>query len=174
MPRSSGTHPMPALARESGELCLRSVPARRTRPSICRCRPMAERSSVVFPAPLRPTRVTTSPWCTLRETPPRTRASPYQADSPSISSMSLPQIGGDDLVVHAHLLVASLGENLALLQHGDLTGKVANDVHVVVDEHDGEALGDLLDQGDRAFDVLHTHARRRLVEQKQGRVESQG
>src|ERR1035437_3859851 len=165
MPRSSGTHPRPALARRSGDLWPSSLPSRRTVPSIWRCRPMTERSNVVLPAPLRPTRVTTSPACTLKETSARTRASPYQADSPAISSMSMSQVGGDDLVVQAHVFVASLREDPALLQHRDLIGKAANDVHVVVDEHDGAALGDLLDQRDRAVDVLAAHARRRLVEQ---------
>src|SRR5680860_351754 len=173
MPRSSGTHPRPALARESGEVRLISAPAKRRTPSVWRWRPITERSNVVLPAPLRPTRVTTSPALTLRETSPRTRASPYQADRPSISSMSLPQVCRDHSVVRAHLFVASLGQDLALLQHRDLTGEIANDVHVVVDEHDGATLGDLLDQGDRAFDVLHTHTRRRFVEQQKGGVESQ-
>jgi len=88
--------------------------------------------------------------------------------------MCVPEVGGDDLVVLAHLCVGSLGKDLALLQHGDLIGQAADNVHVVVDEHDGATSGDLSDQGDRAVDVLQAHTRRRLVEQEQGGIQSQG
>ena len=45
-------------AETSGRVAL---PSSRIVPSTWRCRPMTQRSSVVLPAPLRPTRVTTSP-----------------------------------------------------------------------------------------------------------------
>src|SRR6478752_2386598 len=87
MPRSSGTQPMPARARASADRLARSAPSRVIVPSICRCRPMTERSRVVLPAPLRPTRVTTSPGATSMLTSVRTRASPYQAERPATSSI---------------------------------------------------------------------------------------
>ena len=77
---------MPALARLSGDVLSSSLPSSRITPSTWRCRPMTERSSVVLPAPLRPTRVTTSPGLTASETSVRTRASPYQAETPWTSS----------------------------------------------------------------------------------------
>ena len=61
MPRSSGTQPSRRGRRASAERRPRSAPSRLIGALDCRCRPMTERSSVVLPAPLRPTRVTTSP-----------------------------------------------------------------------------------------------------------------
>src|SRR6478752_4020286 len=87
MPRSSGTQPMPARDRATADRLARSAPSRVIVPSICRCRPMTERSRLVLPAPLRPTRVTTSPGVTSMLTSVRTRASPYQAESPDTSSI---------------------------------------------------------------------------------------
>src|SRR4051812_40785201 len=100
MPRSSGTQPIPARARASADRLTRSDPSSGIVPSICRCRPMTERSRVVLPAPLRPTRVTTSPGATPMLTSVRTRASPYQAERPDTSSIravpppGLPGSGG--------------------------------------------------------------------------------
>src|SRR5512133_3269191 len=120
MPRSSGTQPSPALARLSGEALPRSAPPQETVPSTCRCRPITERRSVVLPAPLRPTSVTTSPGSTRRSTSLRTFASPSQAESPETSSVwsdmlfsGLSEVGGDDLVVVADLLVGALREDLS-------------------------------------------------------------
>src|SRR6476661_5696017 len=181
MPRSSGTQPMPARARLSALALPRSSPPQVTVPSTWRCSPMTERSSVVLPAPLRPTRVTTSPGSTRRSTSVRTLASPYQADSPAISRVwsdmlvsGLSEVCGDDLVVVPDLFVGALGEHLPGLQHGDGVGQGADDVHVVVDEHDGAAGRDLLDQGDGPVDVLEAHACGGFVEQQQLGVERQG
>src|SRR6476661_157856 len=197
MPRSSGTQPMPARARASAERLARSAPSKVMAPSICRCSPMTERSSVVLPAPLRPTSVTTSPGATSTDTSVSTRASPYHAERPDTSSMRgrpsaamdfadsvaaaadlavvpvvvplvvsvlvLSLMGGsevcrDDALVSADLLVGTLREHLPRLEHGHLVGQRPDDVHVVVDEHDGASDGQLLDEGDRAVDVLDAHA----------------
>src|SRR6476620_1766585 len=163
MPLSSGTQPMPALARLSGEVRSSSRPSSRITPSTWRCRPMTERNSVVFPAPLRPTRVTTSPGLTASETSERTRASPYQAETPwtssrgcalpaddlaamsgEVSDMGLAQVCRDDLLVVAHLLVGPFREDLTGLQHRDRVGQRPDHVHVVVDEDDREPAGDIL------------------------------
>src|SRR5690349_20765731 len=154
MPRSSGTQPSPARARLSGDALPRSEPPHETVPSTCRCRPSTDRSSVVLPAPLRPTRITTSPGSTLRSTSLSTFASPYQAESPAtcrtcwepwatwsdLLFSGLSEVGGDDLLVVADLVVGALGEDLTGLQHGHGVGQRADDVHVVVDEHDRAAL----------------------------------
>src|SRR5258706_12220401 len=99
--------------------------------------PMTLRSSVVFPAPLRPQRVTTSPRSRCRSTSRRTRASPYQADNPSMRSIGAPQVGGDDPVVLAYLVVRPLDEDLAGLQHGPPAGGRPADAHVVLDQNNG-------------------------------------
>src|SRR6476660_5462487 len=187
---------MPARARASAERLARSVPSKPMLPSVCRCSPMTERSRVVLPAPLRPTRVTTSPGATSMLTSVSTRASPYQAESADTSSMrgddcpskefvravvtlALSLMGcsdvcRDDPLVGAHLVVRSLREHLPRLEHGDAVGERSDDVHVVVDEDDGAAFGELLDEGDGAVDVLDAHARGRLVEEQQLGVECHG
>src|SRR5918995_639641 len=54
-------------------------------------KPITARSVVVLPAPLRPSRVTTSPGATSRPTPCRMWLSPYQASRPDTSSSALPE-----------------------------------------------------------------------------------
>src|SRR6478735_9743240 len=202
MPRSSGTQPRPALARASAERFVTSAPSTVTMPSTCRCSPMTERSSVVLPAPLRPTRVTTSPAPTPTDTSRRTRASPYQAERPATSRtrpaspvasarsvvvtdavaasvvtgslMGRSEVGRDDALVGADLVVRALGEHLARLEHRDAVGQRTDDVHVVVDEHDGAPDREGLDERDGAVDVLDPHAGGRLVEQEQLGVEGEG
>ena len=86
----------------------RRLPSSSIAPRRWRCRPMTERSSVVLPAPLRPTRVTTSPWPTREvDVAQRLRlAVPGGQPRRDVSSIGRPpQVGGDDPLVGAHLLV---------------------------------------------------------------------
>src|SRR4051812_33129105 len=70
---------MPARAYASAGLPRSETPSSVTRPPIgCRT-PEATLSSVVFPAPLGPSRATTRPAGTRRETPRSTIESPYPA-----------------------------------------------------------------------------------------------
>src|SRR5512139_1770175 len=91
-------------------------------------RPMMDFIVVVLPAPLRPSRVTTSPSPTSKSTPCRMWLSPYQALRPAtfsitpwgcFSAIAAPQIGRDHLGVARHGGVVALGENLAAGEHGD-------------------------------------------------------
>src|SRR6267378_86614 len=136
---------------------------------------MTHRSSVVLPAPFRPTSVTISPSPTCSDTSRSAWASPYRAERPSSSSaalgMRLPQIRGDDSGILADGGVRPLSDHAALLQHDHLVGQLRDDAHVVLDEHDGPAGVGLSDQLDRASDVLDAHACRRLVQQEQPGVE---
>src|SRR5438874_885265 len=63
-----------------------SVPQNRTEPVRWPRMPMIARRVVVLPAPLRPSRVATSPSSTAKSMPCRTCDSPYQACNPSTSS----------------------------------------------------------------------------------------
>src|SRR5438552_6876038 len=152
-----------------------SRPFRRIDPVFCRWRPMTHRSSVVLPAPFRPTSVTSSPSPTCNDTSRSAWASPYLAERSAISSaglgMRLPEIRGNDRGILAYDGVAALGDHPALLQHDDLVGELGDHTHVVLDEHYGPARVRLSNQVDRAPDVLDAHARGRLVQQKQARVE---
>src|SRR5258706_11762030 len=77
----------------------------------------------VRPAPLRPSRVTTSPLFTARSTPCSTCDSPYQAWTPEMrrtsSGMRGPHIGLDHLRVRRDFRVRPLREHGPALQHGD-------------------------------------------------------
>src|SRR2546427_10286871 len=113
-----------------------SRPLSRIDPVDCRRRPITHRSSVVLPAPFRPTSVTSSPSPTCSETSRSAWASPYRAERPSTSSaglgMSLPQVCGDDGGVLADGGVSALRDHAALLQHAHLVGELRPDAHAVV------------------------------------------
>ena len=79
MPRSSGQNAMPARAISLEDRPISSRPSKRTEPVRWPTMPMIDFSVVVLPAPLRPSSVTTSPWCTSNDTPCRMCDSPYQA-----------------------------------------------------------------------------------------------
>src|SRR5690625_1865933 len=172
MPRSSCTQPMPDRARLCGGQPVTSLPRNVMSPVTCPCRTITLRTSVVFPAPFRPTRVTTSPAPTWSETSRSACAWPYHALSVEMSSMAgFPQVRGDDAFVVADLVIGALGQNRALLEDGDLVGEAADHMHVVVHEHDGPPVGDAAYQVDRVVDVLNAHSGGRLVEQHHRRVE---
>ena len=67
-----------------------SVPWTFTEPARRGTIPISERRVVVFPAPLRPRMVTSSPGRTARSTPCRMCDSPYQAFSWSTASKGGP------------------------------------------------------------------------------------
>src|SRR3712207_1036091 len=131
------------------------LPARRP------TRSMMERSVVVLPAPLRPSRVTTSPSRTSRSTPCRMWLSPYQASSPRTSSSAAPpagpgrgrvmviasamlghshglglglgaEIGGDDIGIARDGRVVALGEYAAARKHGDGVAETGHHLKVVL------------------------------------------
>src|SRR4051812_15205717 len=98
--------------------------------------PMMARSVVVLPAPLRPSRVTTSPSPTLKSMPCRMCDSPYQACSPSTrsnssaetaSGMAGPHIRLDDLRIAGDGVVIAFGEDPAAGQHRDRLRQVGDD-----------------------------------------------
>src|SRR3954470_12914347 len=122
MPRSSGQKAIPRRAILSEERRVNSefrnaiVPCRR--PTI----PITDLSVVVFPAPFRPSRVTTSPSRTSNSMPCRMCDSPYQAFRPRTSSrlgITRSEIGFDDARILRHGAVVALGQDLATLQDGD-------------------------------------------------------
>src|SRR5207248_1935117 len=137
--------------------------------------PMIDFMVVVFPAPLRPTNVTSSPLRTSRSTPWSTCDSPYQAWSllteSSASGMLGAQVGGDDCRVLRDRLVVPFGEHFAAGEDGDLLREARDDSEVVLHHQDGAVLGHTLDEGRDAIDVLVTHSGGGLVEQHQLGVE---
>src|SRR5205809_637573 len=85
--------------------------------------PRIDLSVEVRPAPLRPSSVTTSPFCTARSTPCSTWDSPYQAFTPEMrrtsSGMGGPHVRLHHLGVRGNLRVGSFGEDRAALQDRD-------------------------------------------------------
>src|SRR5690349_12901737 len=113
--------------------------------------PMIARSVVVLPAPLRPSRVTTSPSATAKLMPCRMCDSPYQAwrsrtfrssfCRTPLSGMPGPHVGLADFRIAGDGLVRSLGEDAAARQHGDGVRKVGDHREVVLDHQHGAVGG---------------------------------
>src|SRR5437667_3863402 len=134
---------MPALAIRFEAWPMSSSPARLIEPRRLPTMPMIARRVVVLPAPLRPSRVTTSPSLTVKFIPWRMCDSPYQAGRSlmrsksfwrtAVSGMPGPHIGFDDLRVLGNLRVGALRQDLPARQNGDGVRQVSDDRQVVLD-----------------------------------------
>src|SRR5687767_2318557 len=150
-----------------------STPSNRTEPLRLPRMPMIDFSVVVLPAPLRPSRVTTSPGRTSKLMPCSTWDSPYQVSSPctassgalsvagatrAASAMAHPDIGFDHARILRHGGVIPFGEHAAARQHGDAVGQRGDHREIVLDHQDGAVLGEAPDQRRDPVDVLVRHA----------------
>src|SRR5438045_5544026 len=116
--------PRRAMAFEASRIV--SLPANLIEPWRRPTMPMIDFSVVVWPAPLRPRSVITSPSRTSKSMPCRMCDSPYHALSPRTSSrlgMAGSEIGLDHARVLGYRVVVALGQDLATLQHGDAVRK---------------------------------------------------
>src|SRR5664280_1924009 len=93
---------------------------------------MIDFSVVVLPAPLRPSRVTTSPSCTSKLAPCRMCDSPYQAcrsltASRALRASSMPHshVGFAHFRVVGDRFVVALGEHATAREHRDVIGAVS-------------------------------------------------
>src|SRR5215207_4618648 len=116
-----------------------STPSKTIEPFRLDRMPMIDFRVVVLPAPLRPSRVTTSPAATSKLIPCRTWDSPYQVSrfrtassaaataavagmlrcARAASGMHASDIGLDDARILRHGGVIAFGENAAAGEHGD-------------------------------------------------------
>src|ERR1700680_2541390 len=136
-------------------------------------------SVVVFPAPLRPSSVTTSPANTSKFAPWRMCDSPYQACRPSTASkaapvglsMAHPKIGFAHARIVRNGLIVSLSEHAASRKHGDVVSKVGDDAQIVLDHQHCAGCADGFDQRTDTINVLLSHPGGRLVQQKHFRLE---
>src|SRR5437763_10878325 len=161
---------MPARARTSGVVLVRSLPSKRTRPERGLSRPMTLLSSVVLPTPLRPMRHTSCPGPTSRSTPRRISVSPYATCNCSIRSMGLSvlaEIDLDDLGVALDFLHCTLAKYLPLVKHRDLAGDLPDEGHVVVDDDERVFAGHRLKEFAGALGFARRHAGDGLVNQEQ-------
>ena len=88
----------------------------------------------------------------------------------------LAQISFDNLRIRLYLSRRAFCYDFTVIEHRDRLADSHNQIHIVFDQHDGD-----LERVPDLDDVLHqlrrlgrVHARRRLVQQKQGRVGTQG
>src|SRR5262245_39807037 len=127
--------------------------------------PMIDFNVVVLRAPLRPSRVTTSPANTSKVPPCSTWDSPYQACSPSAassgalpgSSMAGPEIGLAHLRVGRDRFVVAFGQHPPPREHGDAVGEVGDHAEIVLHHQHGAVRGDRLDECGGAIDVRVRH-----------------
>src|SRR6478672_4949816 len=183
MPRSSGQNAIPIRAILSEVARMMSWLLNFTEPVRLPMMPMIDFSVVVLPAPLRPSRVTTSPAFTSKLIPCRMWDSPYQASrlrtwrmfppvaalagasAIAVSGMTGSQIGFLDAFVLGEFAVVALRKHLPARQHGDDVGEIGHDAQIMLDHQDGVFRRDALDQRRDLVDVLVAHAGHRLVQQ---------
>src|SRR6201996_9060271 len=128
---------MPLRARASVGNLSSGWPNNETLPSIRGNWPRMALSRVVLPAPLRPSRPTTSPAGTTRSTPWRMCDLPYQ---PCIALMASASKIGLLYGRVCHDGVRGIaGQNHSGAKHRDMVGRSQHDVHVVLDQHQGMA-----------------------------------
>src|SRR6266545_7672465 len=170
MPRSSGHSAMPRRAIWFDASFTSSRPSKRTDPVRLATMPMIALRVVVFPAPLRPRSVSTSPARTSKLVPCRMCDSPYQACRSETTSWLASGIGGahvslDDIRVARHARVIPVGEDLPARQHRQAVAQIGDHGEVVLDHDHGAVRGDLADEQRDALDVLSAQAGHRLVEE---------
>src|SRR5881296_415171 len=169
--RPSGTSAMPRRQSAWAGTDARSLPSSLMVAALIGRRPAIALMSVVLPAPFGPTTVTRSRDWTLSDTSQTATASPWATSRCSISSISLAQIGADDVRVAHHLPWESLGDDLPVAQHDDTVGQVENGAHDVLDEDDRRAaVADLADELERVGHLRRRQPREHLVQQHQPRL----
>src|SRR6266702_690667 len=147
-------------------------PRSRISPRVGWSRPAMARRIVVFPAPFEPTRLTTSPPATRKETSWTTVRSLYPTEMPSTSStVALSQVGLDDARVRHHLARCALDDLAAGVEHDDPIGELHHRLHDVLDDHQGDAP--LPHLAEERHDLLQLHRREpghRLVQHEEPRL----
>src|SRR5262245_11136372 len=128
---------------------------------------------VVLPAPLRPSRVTTSPPRTSNVTPWRMWDSPYQAcrsftarSGVPGSSMTDPHIGFTHFRIVGYRVVVAFRQDSSPRQHSNVVGEIGHDGQVVLNHQYGSIGRYAFDQLRHAINVLVTHASSADVKQQ--------
>src|SRR2546422_2697893 len=129
--------------------------------------------SVLLPAALAPTTATISPRPTTNDTSQRTRISPYQALSPTVSSCKqilLAEVRLDHAGIAGHRRRRALGDLLAVVENQDAPRDPHDDGHDVLDHQERDAPGvQPAEELDHALDLGRIEAGEHLVEQEDPR-----
>src|SRR5216683_1213150 len=126
-------------------------------------------SSVVLPAPLRPSTATAPRRRAASFTSNRTWLRPYETHSPRTSRNVGSDTGEIDLLHLAAVLDPrdrSTLEHIALIQDGQHVADVADEIEIVLDNDERTATLDRNQQLAGNAPLLQTHACGRLVEQQ--------
>src|SRR5260221_3150131 len=133
--RPSGTSATPRRAMRSGGMLSVRAPRKVMLPLKGLVSPMIERTVVVLPMPLRPSKVATSPSRISNERSNRTWLAPYAVSSLSTLSREFVSEGGlAHFRVDANLFRRIRGDDPAFDHHRDADGDSEHRVHVVLDE----------------------------------------
>src|SRR5882757_847165 len=126
-------------------------------------------SSVVLPAPLRPSTATAPRRCAARFTSNRTWLRPYETQSPRTSR----KVGSDTSEIDLLHLAAVLDlrdrstlEHIALIQNGEHIADVADEIEIVLDDDERTATLDRNQQLGGNAPLFRAHACGRLVKQQ--------
>src|ERR1700730_16525411 len=126
-------------------------------------------SSVVLPAPLRPSTATAPRWRAARLTSNTTWLRPYETQSPRTSRKAGSDTGEIDLLHLAaalHLRDRSTLEHIALIQDGEHVADVADEIEIVLDDDERTAPLDRNQPPAGNAPLLQAHTCGRLVEQQ--------
>src|SRR5438270_1535110 len=146
--------------------------------------PQTARSSVDLPAPLAPSRATTAPSPTSRETVSTARTRPYPAlrlwtvssDSGNGGPPLLrAEVGGDHGGIAHHRGRRTAGDDPPEVENVEVVGEREHEVDVVLDEDDGEPalVHDARQDRGEVRRLLPAEAGGRLVEEQQRGVEAE-
>src|SRR2546430_6093093 len=122
-----------------------SLPSKTMRPRRGGVRPRMARMSVDFPEPLEPRMQVIDPASTASDTSRSTSARSYPTLMPSIRSRAAmscllrAQVGDLDLPIGGDLGIGAFGDLAAIVEHRAALGHALDDVHLVLDDDDGQA-----------------------------------
>src|SRR4029434_11021105 len=185
--RPSGTRASPSLIRSGASTSAMVRPAKRMSPLRAGTRPAIVFNSVVFPAPLAPTRATISPGLTCSDTPWSASApAPYatctsrtsrSGSFPSVSvTPVLAEISLDHLLVPDDFLGRPFHQLLAVLEDDDPLGQRHHHLHHVLDHAESyfELTVDPAHQLHRLRRLGRSEPRHGLVEEEHAGLGGEG
>src|SRR6266516_1944951 len=134
--------------------------------------------SVVFPTPFRPSTASAPRSGSSNATSSRTTVSPYPARTSrrrsALYDMALlPEIDLMHASVLGELLRRHLDQHCALHQHGDALREAEHEVHVVLDDQDGDVPGQIVEHLEDAVRFDRGDARGRLVEEQHPGIQAE-